>query len=469
MNRSLSPAKSRTHFAFLDDLRGLAVISVFLGHIVWEYFLLTGRSFKQPWVAPAEPCVCFPVYLKSLLTGLILYPFTLGWIGVPVFFVISGFCIHLSFKKTTVNSFTSFYIRRFFRIYPPYLFALLVFALVFPDTRLAFTKLNRWAQLVTHLSLIHNYISWCIWGINGNFWSIAVEVQLYVIFPALLFATRRWGWRNALLLTGLIELTCQVITIFHQARFGVLPIPLCMSPLFYWFSWSIGAGLAQAYLDGRPLTLVRRIPAALWLILGMVTADLPAHALSFTFFALFAANLLWRMLHQGRLDPLKKNVLSRHVQTAGLWSYSIYLVHHPILKSMLNAYLAAFPHLESRPLLYFMAGATSWIIIFPISGLIYRFVETPSISAGKAFLAAWTRRRGRLPHGESCPGVTNGSAARPVQLTGVADANGPEYSGSTRGQRVTGRRRVRPRPPAILIVRAWARSRVRNRRFTSKG
>jgi peptidoglycan/LPS O-acetylase OafA/YrhL len=392
MNHPPSSSKSKLHFTFLDDLRGIAVISVFLGHIVWEYFLLTGTSFKRPWIVPAELCASLPLYLKSLITGFALYPFTLGWIGVPIFFVISGFCIHLSFQKVTVDPFTTFYIRRFFRIYPPYLFALLLFAVVFPDTRLAFTKLNQWAQLITHVSLIHNYIPWCIWGINGNFWSIAVEVQLYVIFPALLFATRFWGWRNALVFAGLIELMCQVITIYHQARFGTLPIYLCMSPLFYWFSWSIGAGLAQAYLDEQTLRWFQRVPAWAWLVSGMATAEFPAHAFSFTFFALFAANILWHMLQKGRIGPTKTTVLARHFRTAGLWSYSIYLVHHPILKSVLGVYLASFPHLKGQPLLYFVVGASSWIIIFPMSGLMYRFVEIPSVSLGKIFLSRWTTR-----------------------------------------------------------------------------
>jgi peptidoglycan/LPS O-acetylase OafA/YrhL len=392
MNQPTPPSKSRSHFTFLDDLRGIAVISVFLGHIVWEYFLLTGRSFKQPWIVPSELCSFFPVYLKSLITGFALYPFTLGWIGVPIFFVISGFCIHLSFQRVVVDPFMNFYIRRFFRIYPPYLFALLLFALAFPDTRMAFTKLNQWAQLITHLSLIHNYIPWCIWGINGNFWTVAVEVQLYIIFPVLLFAARHWGWRNALFFASMIELTCQVITIYHQARFGALPIYLCMSPLFYWFSWSIGAGLAQAYLDDQTLKWFLRIPAWFWLISGMATAELPAHAFSFTFFALFTANILWRMLHRSQIESTKMTVLGRHFRTTGLWSYSIYLVHHPILKSVLGAYLTSFPHLKDRPLLYFVAGASSWIIIFPISGLIYRFVEVPSILLGKVFLTVWARR-----------------------------------------------------------------------------
>jgi peptidoglycan/LPS O-acetylase OafA/YrhL len=57
----------------------------------------------------------------------------LGWVGVPIFFTVSGFCIHLSYQRSRENGFKRFFTRRFFRIYPPYLLAVLFFGLIFGE------------------------------------------------------------------------------------------------------------------------------------------------------------------------------------------------------------------------------------------------------------------------------------------------------------------------------------------------
>ena len=52
-------------------------------------------------------------------------------VGVAIFFVVSGFCIHLSFRRGAPGDWRGFFIRRFFRIYPPYFLAVLIFAFFF--------------------------------------------------------------------------------------------------------------------------------------------------------------------------------------------------------------------------------------------------------------------------------------------------------------------------------------------------
>jgi hypothetical protein len=56
----------------------------------------------------------------------------LGGFGVAIFFVVSGFCTYQSYTQTTRPEAGVFFIRRFFRIYPPYRLTLLTFALVVP-------------------------------------------------------------------------------------------------------------------------------------------------------------------------------------------------------------------------------------------------------------------------------------------------------------------------------------------------
>jgi peptidoglycan/LPS O-acetylase OafA/YrhL len=57
---------------------------------------------------------------------------TYGHMGVAMFFVVSGFCIHLSHARSNSRSWVEFSRRRFFRIYPPYLLSLLVFYFMWP-------------------------------------------------------------------------------------------------------------------------------------------------------------------------------------------------------------------------------------------------------------------------------------------------------------------------------------------------
>src|SRR5579863_4992242 len=94
---------------FIDDVRGIAILSVFLFHAVaaaYGYSMLSWNGWFRNFDVP-----------KSFLA---LLPLNIGWIGVPIFFVVSGFCIHVSFQQQGCE-WRSFFIRRFFRIYPAYI------------------------------------------------------------------------------------------------------------------------------------------------------------------------------------------------------------------------------------------------------------------------------------------------------------------------------------------------------------
>jgi peptidoglycan/LPS O-acetylase OafA/YrhL len=101
-------SKKKGHIDFLDPMRGFAILCVFAFHSLSAAF---GRD-TLPWGAWFRD---FTVPRSFLL----LVPATFGWIGVPIFFVISGFCIHLSFSRQP--QWPLFFWRRFFRIYPTYL------------------------------------------------------------------------------------------------------------------------------------------------------------------------------------------------------------------------------------------------------------------------------------------------------------------------------------------------------------
>src|SRR5882762_2762678 len=109
---------SREHLVFLDHIRGVAILSVFLYHTLDVSFGADHFLFKG-WWRSSDSNGSLPI---------LLYPLTLGWLGVAIFFVVSGFCIHLSHRRSSKQKISAFFTKRFFRIYPPYLIALLVFA-----------------------------------------------------------------------------------------------------------------------------------------------------------------------------------------------------------------------------------------------------------------------------------------------------------------------------------------------------
>ena len=104
---------------FIDILRGLAIFLVLIFHAL-------GASFgfdHLRWGSGLFPN--FDVARSFLL----LLPATFGWAGVAIFFAISGFCIHNSYTRDRNLDVTRRYlIKRTFRIYPPYIASLFLFA-----------------------------------------------------------------------------------------------------------------------------------------------------------------------------------------------------------------------------------------------------------------------------------------------------------------------------------------------------
>jgi len=180
---------SSRHIVLIDYLRGIAIICVFLYHCLWPaygIYTLPCQWLSRAFVAPASFIALLPAHF--------------GFLGVPMFFVISGFCIHLSFKHQG-QEWGSFFVRRFFRIYPAYLAALLLFLLVYSHDVHGF-----WFQFKYHALLIHNFNQGTYHAINGSFWSISIEVQLYLIYPLLLWLVARFGWKRTLICLATCEM-----------------------------------------------------------------------------------------------------------------------------------------------------------------------------------------------------------------------------------------------------------------------
>lgn len=368
-------------------MRGVAIFFVFAFHcfLVSYWPLRSAAELKwSGWFRDFhEPA--------SVLSAL---PLTLGWIGVPIFFVVSGFCIHLSHERSQKKSWRVFVIRRFFRIYPPYLVALLFFALVWPWTKLNFTSdlihiHPQWyfslAQLGIHVLLVHNFSPIALFGINATFWSIAVEVQLYLLYPLVFWILRTSNFRRILWVTGTIEIglrSLEAFLIFLHPAINI-PIWFAYEPFMFWFSWTMGVALAEAYLQGKPLPFNHAL--FVWPLVMLACYNVkPLASFCFTLTALATASVINRLLKRGgESSPGKFGLISRHFHFAGTVSYSAYLIHLPLLCAVPDCvgYLLPRYHFSAPMLVAFCFMA--WIPILGLSFLMYQFIELPCIEWGK--------------------------------------------------------------------------------------
>jgi len=385
VSEAVPPAENRSgeHLVFLDYFRGVAILAVFCDHSFWAMYTASHDQWNG---------IFFN--LQNWRENGVFYPFSLGYAGVAIFFVVSGFCIHLSYERSQPKSFKLFFLRRFFRIYPPYFVALLLYLpLAYYQLKLAGGgTVEGVGQVVSHLLLVHNLFPAYIDKLDPSFWSIAVEAHLYLLYPVLLWLTLRLGWARALLITAALELllrTSDALTIcLHPDQ--DLPANPSGQPLYYWFSWAIGAVLADAYLKKRPLPFTS-LPLWFWPALFLVCSCFkPLAPFGFLLAALATARCIAHLLQKGTASmPTQgwRDLAWNHLRWAGVVSYSAYLLHQIVL-SLEHKILVKMIYHGTRPplLIVFGAAALDWAVVFVISYLFYRYVESPSIAWGKAVI-----------------------------------------------------------------------------------
>lgn len=371
--------KPKDYLPFLDTIRGIAILAVFFFHVLGIAF---GR-YNLPWRG-------FFRDFAGDLSFIPFLPFSYGYYGVAVFFAVSGFCIHLSHERASNKNWFQFFSRRWFRIYPAYLLAVLFFFFSWPWGSLSIENPLRLKQLVTHLLAVHNLFPDTYFGINPSFWSIAIELQLYAIYPLLVFLVRKTGWAKTLLICWVIE---NGIILLPLLSGKPLPYFVSASPFAYWFSWSIGAYLAQCYLDGRRSVLKHlRLDVMVILAFSCLQVE-PLARFSFWMFALLTAVLIDRLLsgHVAFSSGRLRGAIWSHLGFLGMVSYSFYLFHQPLLGPLPSLTLEAFQKFVygfvAGPEVRFLVCCLWYPFILVWAYTSFRFVEKPSIRAGQRF---WT-------------------------------------------------------------------------------
>jgi len=162
----------------MDGMRGLAILLVLMYH----YWQLSWWSLSVPTPGGSQ--------------SLDYIQFS-GALGVELFFFISAFCLCYPHAKAMfglgpVPTLRHFYYRRFIKIVPSYVLALVVFGVGFASMYTSHYEHGRLADFGVHLLFLHNFSPQTLSSFDGVMWSLAVEVQFYYVFPLLAWLFRRW-------------------------------------------------------------------------------------------------------------------------------------------------------------------------------------------------------------------------------------------------------------------------------------
>jgi peptidoglycan/LPS O-acetylase OafA/YrhL len=229
----MSTPQRPLYFDTIDVLRGFAALSVVIYHLIehlkWQAFPVSG------------PLVWF----------------RLGWMGVDLFFVISGFVIGLSafaeIDKSGVNNFRKpFMRRRLARIVPLHYLTMLVFV-VFVAPELLFTHF--WLNCLAHLTFLHNLDIRLHGAINGSNWSLGTEMQFYVLMLIIapwvrqtrllsifvVLVATAWAWRYGV-----------TVLVSPTAEFGSFPVFVAATQL---------PGMLDEFAAGLLIARLVRMPS----------------------------------------------------------------------------------------------------------------------------------------------------------------------------------------------------------------
>ena len=320
----------------LDGLRGVAVLLVLWFH-VWEIS-----------------------WLPAPLPQLQFLPET-GFVGVHLFFFLSGFVISYPFvralaARTPLPAWSHFAWRRFIKIMPSYVLSIgVAYAIGYAYAQ---GSGPAWKAILTHMFFVHTWFNDTYGSINGVLWTLAVEVEFYLLFPLIwwCFARRPWLTGAAMIVTAMLwrlglERCCyhSYFPSFSQNLPGYLDIFAC-GMLAAWVYCRYGARVtASRYRVLAPLLFFGGIVAAVLLLQSLYAFrfadqwanvwDAPRRELFGFSFSAIALGALWST------RSLQMLLANRPLMFFGVISYNLYLYHQMLARELLWNHIP--PHTSS--------------------------------------------------------------------------------------------------------------------------
>jgi peptidoglycan/LPS O-acetylase OafA/YrhL len=278
-----------------------------------------------------------------------------GFLGVAVFFVISGFIITYSLWRSGYSFSTHWkqYLRkRLIRVMPTYLASIIVTLVLGFSVNMFYDKVVyafNLEQLLTNILFISPFVGqeW----MNPVYWSLAIEIQFYLLicfgYSLLYFAWGRWFFLSLFVFLGYMIRSPNVIFYYMPLFLIGISVSLYYTrqitvvQLLCWLAMAVGVGVIEV---GVPV-IVTGLMTGLF-ILYCIRAGFSFH---------------------------------KRISALGVVSYSLYLVHYPIVEKLVRAGKILGFSLVSQVLVLVVAIMASILIAW----VLYLFIEMPSLRMAK--------------------------------------------------------------------------------------
>ena len=343
INSNLSRSENR-YFPLLDGLRGLAVLLIIIRH-----------------------CVHSDIYLIDFIR-------MKCWIGVDIFFALSGFLITniLLKDKGASGFFKRFYLRRILRIFPLYyvsLFLILGIIYIF-NVEKNYILVENAFYFITYTQ---NFYFAFTEEDPGNlllfhFWSLAVEEHFYLFWPIIVHLFR--GMQIFIVCIGII-LGCTFLRYYFPSNVNYVATFTRLDGL------AAGGAFACLYNSNRfSFKLLPQISILSFIILMLIMVFKPVVFLPFKFTAvgIFSACLVAYCIIDTNLKSVFNYLFNnKPMRTLGKYSYGLYLLHFPV-------YICFYKFVEEHNILSRIGfSLVLGIIVF----LSYKFLELPFLRLKK--------------------------------------------------------------------------------------
>jgi peptidoglycan/LPS O-acetylase OafA/YrhL len=369
-----SPAHSQARYRSLDALRGIAAMVVVIHHSMmtlpaWSDSVLHGARSSTLTIILGTP------------------PLSVLWAGdaaVKVFFALSGFVLALMFLRPDPPSYVAFAAKRVCRIYLPYIavvaMAMLIMSAIAPHPKPELSEWfnsswNRrvtWSLILDHALMLgqqqYNFV-------DNPIWSLVHEMRYSLLFPMIMWAVLRMGWRVLIAASLMVSLGAMGL-LSHVADHWAWAV----DSLQYAFLFVTGATLAK--YRNETVAWFRTLPPALRSAIG-VTALLLLGTHGLVHSRVQIVRVLSSVAPQfGAILLLIGVIGSSRAQTAletkpCLWagrvSYSLYLSHLVLLLTLVSLLYRFVPVyvilLAMPPLALALAGVLYWLLEQPAMSL----------------------------------------------------------------------------------------------------
>jgi peptidoglycan/LPS O-acetylase OafA/YrhL len=302
---------------------------------------------------------------------------SMGGLGVMMFFIHTSLVLTMSLDRLSAGGGSvaaSFYVRRFFRIYPLSILTVILLTVFRIPTYFepSYSWLG-WKAFFANLALVQNLAQ--VPSLTGPLWSLPFEVQMYLLLPLLFMMARHIRtWTGTLLLIGGGFLLWWIES--HLARALHYPALFTYAP---WFFMGVGAWTVSRRVQPR-------WPGAAWipvLALFVVLNVLAPARLGYRagWFGWATGIALSLVLPQFR--DVAWPALRRPAHLTARYSYGIYLSHVPIL-------WVCFVSLRAQPFLPRALLCAVLLGLVPV--ILYHLVEAPMIAVGGSLAESFRRR-----------------------------------------------------------------------------